>query len=99
MYTCATFGYECKLCVYLLRLNTNVAFGHEFKLYVYLFRLDTDIAFGYECKFKSLAVLTGVCSLEELHTKASSNLPEDIRLVPDFYVQSLGDLSHMIEDH
>lgn len=61
-------------------------------------RLETDIAFAAECGFKSLAVLTGVCSLEEIQAKAASTCASDRKLVPDFYTTSLADLSQLIDD-
>lgn len=67
-------------------------------------RLETDIAFAANCSLKySMAVLSGIASEVEIETyssrmKASELNEEQAKYVPDFYVDKLGDLIHLMED-
>lgn len=48
-------------------------------------RLNTDIAFGLNGGMKTLLVLTGITTLDDV------NAPDNT-VHPDFYIKSLGDL-------
>ena len=54
------------------------------------FRLDTDIAFGRRWGMKTLAVLSGVASLEQLEKVQSEN--NDSELLPDYFADSVKDI-------
>jgi len=49
-------------------------------------RLDTDILFGINGNLSTLFVLTGV-------NKEKDILAEDARIIPDYYISSLGDIA------
>ncbi|KAL8174968.1 UNVERIFIED_CONTAM: hypothetical protein K2H54_007450 [Gekko kuhli] len=55
-------------------------------------RLDTDILMGNNCGLTTLLTLTGVSTLEEVHSHLESSCPERRKLVPDYYVESIADL-------
>lgn len=48
-------------------------------------RLNQDIGFGVACGFKTLLVLSGTTTLNELQTN------REINVTPDFYLHSLAD--------
>ncbi|XKL61087.1 hypothetical protein PGB90_008144 [Kerria lacca] len=55
-------------------------------------RCNTDILFGNKCSFKTLLVLSGVHSLEDVHKFETSSLKESKLSVPDYYTDSISDL-------
>lgn len=64
-------------------------------LYVFLlfiFSLESDMKFGSLCGYQKLLVLTGATKLEQI------SKCEDKELVPDYYLNSLGDLGTLIKD-
>ncbi|EEB11037.1 Pyridoxal phosphate phosphatase, putative [Pediculus humanus corporis] len=60
-------------------------------------RCNTDILFGNKCGFMTLLVLTGVTTVSDIEKYAASNDPNINSLVPQFYIQKLGDLLPHVE--
>lgn len=56
-------------------------------------RCNTDILMGNKCFFKTLLVLSGVHSLEDVHKYESSSSENDLLSVPQYYTNSIADLS------
>lgn len=61
-------------------------------------RCNTDILFGKNCGFQTLMVESGIHSYEDLVEFMESEDEETQRLVPDFYVRSLGALKSFTDD-
>ncbi|XP_077995078.1 glycerol-3-phosphate phosphatase-like [Glandiceps talaboti] len=59
-------------------------------------RLSTDILMGRNCGLKTLLVETGICTGEEAMENQQSNSIERQKLVPDYYIRSLGDLAESL---
>ncbi|XP_020298724.1 glycerol-3-phosphate phosphatase isoform X2 [Pseudomyrmex gracilis] len=55
-------------------------------------RCNTDILFGSRWGFTTLLVLTGVTSQSDLEKLKQSDRQEERDLIPDYYINSLGDL-------
>jgi len=59
-------------------------------------RADTDILLGKNCGLQTLMVGTGVHSFEKVQEWESSSDPEHTRLIPDMFIDRLGDLLDLI---
>ncbi|KAL7643588.1 UNVERIFIED_CONTAM: hypothetical protein RMT77_005571 [Armadillidium vulgare] len=59
-------------------------------------RCSTDIMFGKNCGLQTLGVLTGINSWEDYESWAASDDPELWKLLPDYYIPSLGDLVQLL---
>ncbi|TRY83998.1 hypothetical protein DNTS_009945 [Danionella cerebrum] len=55
-------------------------------------RLDTDIMLGSNCGLKTLLTLTGVSTVAEAEENNKSQCPEQQKMVPDYYIDSIADL-------
>lgn len=73
----------------------NVQFFYIF--FLCLFRLNTDIAFAKNHHLKSLLVLSGISSEEDIH-KAEENPNDPKAYVPDFYLPSLKEFSELLPE-
>ena len=59
-------------------------------------RLNTDILFAGRAGFKSLLVLSGVSTMDDVHCKEKSMLDEDQRSVPNYFTASLRELGRLL---
>ncbi|GAB6025656.1 hypothetical protein CHUAL_011648, partial [Chamberlinius hualienensis] len=62
-------------------------------------RMDTDILFGTNSGMKTLMVLTGISSLEDVDRCAKSESAEEKKLIPDYYVEQLGDIGKLLQSN
>ena len=61
-------------------------------------RANTDILLGKNCGLQTLMVGSGVHKLSEARLWEVSEDPEERRMVPDYYVDKLGDLLARVSD-
>ena len=60
--------------------------------------MNTDIELAHNCNLRAgLMVLSGFNSLADAHKCMNSTDPKDLKQVPHFYVEKLGDLLPLIE--
>lgn len=57
---------------------------------------STDILFGKRCGFKTLLVLTGITTKNDVDALNAPNLNSKDSVVPDYYADQLGDILKMI---
>ena len=57
--------------------------------YVSPLRLNTDILFGNNCGLTTILVLTGISSLADVNSMKTSNSPDHINSIPDFYMPGI----------
>lgn len=55
-------------------------------------RANTDILLGKRCGFKTLMVLTGVNSVDDINTWKKSSSIEEKEFIPDYYTKTISDL-------
>ncbi|XP_016397928.1 glycerol-3-phosphate phosphatase-like [Sinocyclocheilus rhinocerous] len=55
-------------------------------------RLDTDIMLGSNCGLKTLLTLTGVSTVAEAEANQKSECPQQQKMVPDYYIDSIADI-------
>ncbi|XP_023219297.1 glycerol-3-phosphate phosphatase-like isoform X3 [Centruroides sculpturatus] len=60
-------------------------------------RLDSDILLGKNNNLKTLLVLTGTHNLKDIEEFKKSKKLEEQNLVPDYYIQSLGELGKLLK--
>ncbi|XP_076249473.1 glycerol-3-phosphate phosphatase-like [Calliopsis andreniformis] len=58
--------------------------------------LTTDILFGKRCGFKTLLVLSGITSKDDVNAMNASNPDYKDLAVPDYYINQLGDVLKMV---
>lgn len=55
-------------------------------------RANTDILLGKRCGFKTLMVLTGVNSFDDINTWKKSSSNDHKELIPEYYTSTIGDI-------
>lgn len=59
-------------------------------------RLGSDIAFGNNCGMKTLLVLSGASTLQEVEIKRKSTNSDDHKYVPSYIVTNLAQLHNLL---
>lgn len=59
-------------------------------------RLNTDIMLGRINGMQTLLVLTGVSDLNEVEMRKKSNLPDNELMIPNYYIESLGQVGKIL---
>lgn len=60
-------------------------------------KLSTDILLGTGNGLRTLLVLTGISNMEEVEKYQESNSEEDHLLIPDYYLNCLGELGNLLQ--
>lgn len=71
-------------------------YTESFQLQLFCFSFSTDILFGKRCGFKTLLVLTGITTKNDVDALNAPNLNSKDSVVPDYYADQLGDILKMI---
>lgn len=59
------------------------------------FSCNTDILLGKRCGFKTLVVLTGITTQNDIENMNASDIDTKNLIIPDYYANELGDILEM----